>query len=121
MSANIVLGKRGEDAASDFLIKHSYQILERNYRSGRWGEIDLICKQGGDLVFVEVKTRRGQAYGTAIQAVTSYKIDAIRRSARHYALTHQYANASLRIDVVTVDWSGDDDAPVCHLYRNIDA
>lgn len=120
MSANISVGRQGELAAAEFLTKQSYTVLERNYRTGRWGEIDLICRHDGDLVFVEVKTRRGQSYGQAVQAVTPHKIDAIRRGARYYALSHGATDIGLRIDVVTVEWT-DDDAPVCHLYRNIDA
>jgi putative endonuclease len=61
-------GRFGENLAVSLLQKHGYHILERNYRSGRWGELDIICLEGGDLVFVEVKTRRGTQFGQPVEA-----------------------------------------------------
>ena len=63
------VGKAGEEAAVQYLRQHGYRILERNYRC-RFGEIDLIARDGRMLAFVEVKTRRSQKYGPAAAAVT---------------------------------------------------
>ncbi len=56
------LGRLGERLAAEKLLSHGYRILERNFRC-RCGEIDLVAEDGQDLVFVEVKTRRGTGYG----------------------------------------------------------
>ena len=62
-------GKRSEDRAADFLTARGYELIERNFTS-RYGEIDLICRDGDMLVFVEVKMRRPSSYGTAEEAVS---------------------------------------------------
>ena len=54
-----VLGDWGEDAVGRFLERKGYQILDRKYRC-RWGEIDLVARDGNDLVFIEVRTRRSK-------------------------------------------------------------
>ena len=56
-------GRRGEDAACAYLLRHGYSIVERNYRCRR-GEIDIIAVKDGGAVFVEVKTRRSLKFGT---------------------------------------------------------
>ena len=62
-------GRRGEDAACAYLLRHGYSIIERNYRCRR-GEIDIIAAKDGGAVFVEVKTRRSLKFGTPGMAVT---------------------------------------------------
>lgn len=62
-------GRRGEDAACAYLLRHGYSIVERNYRCRR-GEIDIIAAKDGGAVFVEVKTRRSLKFGTPGMAVT---------------------------------------------------
>jgi len=57
------LGQWGEEHARRYLEGQGYTVSETNYRS-RWGEVDIVARQGGEHVFVEVKTRRGSAYGT---------------------------------------------------------
>ena len=56
-------GRRGEDAACAYLLRHGYSIVERNYRCRR-GEIDIIAAKDGGAVFVEVETRRSLKFGT---------------------------------------------------------
>ena len=57
----------GERMAAGALVKRGYQVLEHNFRC-RYGEIDIVAEEGADLVFVEVKTRRGQSYGLPEEA-----------------------------------------------------
>ncbi len=66
------VGKAGEDNAVKYLQKQGYRILERNFRC-RFGEIDLIARDKGVLVFIEVKTRRSRAFGPPAMAVTPEK------------------------------------------------
>ena len=77
------LGRWGERIASSHLTAHGFQILEKNYRCSA-GEIDIVSKKRDQWVFVEVKTRRGDEYGSAEQALTERKKSRILEVASHY-------------------------------------
>src|SRR4051794_326847 len=81
------VGRRGEDLAHRYLKKRKYVIVARNYRpvSGAQGEIDLVARAAGKLVFVEVKTRTNDAVGFPERAVDGSKQRALIRTAREYA------------------------------------
>ncbi|EGO63128.1 YraN family protein [Acetonema longum] len=96
------LGKAGEQAVSLFLTRKGYAIMERNFRT-RWGEIDLIARDKEDLVFVEVKTRRGAAFGTGAEAVIWHKQQKIIKTAQIYLSQKRLDAANLRFDVVEVN------------------
>ena len=81
-----------------------YTILERNFRC-RYGEIDLVAEHEEDLVFVEVKTRRGNAYGLPEEAVDLRKQRKIVEVAHHYIDVHACSERSWRVDVVAVQLS----------------
>ncbi len=98
------LGRTGERLASEALVQRGYRILEQNFFC-RYGEIDLVAEHGHDLVFVEVKTRRGVAYGLPEEAVTWRKQQKIIRTASCYLDLHSCADRSWRIDVVAVQMS----------------
>jgi putative endonuclease len=95
------VGKAGEEAAVQYLCQHGYQILERNYRC-RFGEIDLIARDGRTLAFVEVKTRRSQRYGPAATAVTLEKQRHLIKASQVYLIQRKKVNEFCRFDVVTV-------------------
>lgn len=99
MNKNRSLGQWGEDLAAKHLQAMNYQILERNYRAGR-SEIDLICREGDTLVFVEVKTRRNTRQGMPEEALTERKTEAVIRAAEVYLQTHP--NRRIRFDVVAI-------------------
>ena len=94
-------GKSGEDHAAMFLQLKGYKILERNFRVGQ-GEIDLIARRGDKLVFVEVKTRRGKAQGTPLEAVTPHKVKRLSAAAAVYLSGHPLDRGECRFDVVTL-------------------
>lgn len=119
MSQNLTIGFSGETAAADFLSQQGYKIIATNYRSGRWGELDIIATESGDLVFVEVKTRSGQSFGQPVEAVTYGKLQRLRRAAEHFKLTHANLPDSLRFDVVAVEPA--DQGWSIQLYRNIES
>jgi putative endonuclease len=98
------LGRTGERLAAERLVEAGYRILERNVRS-RYGEIDLVAEEGGDLVFVEVKTRRGTSHGLPEEGVTPRKQRKLVQLAFQYLATHDYPDRSWRIDVVAVQMS----------------
>ncbi len=98
------LGRTGERLAADKLISCGYHILERNFRC-RYGEIDLVAEDEHDLVFVEVKTRRGDACGRPEEAVTPRKQRKIIEVAGYYLDLHECWERSWRVDVVAVQLS----------------
>lgn len=96
-------GEAFEEKAAHFLEKHGLQILERNYRC-RFGEIDLIARDGKSYVFVEVKYRKGNISGSAVEAVTKTKQRRICRVAVYYLSTHCLSmDLPCRFDVIGID------------------
>lgn len=102
MSYNIEIGKRGEEIATSYLKDKGYLILARNYRS-KYGEIDIIAKIKGILVFIEVKTRRSLNFGYAYEAVNKKKQRTIRNSSMAYLQNNRVVdNIQLRYDIIEV-------------------
>lgn len=83
------------------MIRKGHEIVESNYRTRR-GELDLISRQDDTLVIVEVKLRRGTAYGTPLEAVTPRKQRAIRLMAKEYLSERDPDFHDLRFDVVGI-------------------
>jgi len=97
-------GLRGEDVAARYLEGLGYRIVERNYRFER-GEIDLIARDGDELVFIEVKARRSEAFGPPEDAVTPQKEEQIRKVAEGYLFEREIKEQSCRFDVVAVTFT----------------
>ena len=95
-------GAGAEDAAERLLTRHGLEILARNYRT-RFGEIDLVAREGATLVFVEVRLRSGARFGGAAASVTASKQRRIQHAARHY-LSRLATQPPCRFDVVTLDF-----------------
>lgn len=81
--AKKTLGRHGEDLAAQWLVARGYRIRERNVRT-RLGEIDLVAEHGRTVVIVEVKTRRSDAAGMPLEAITAAKARRLRRLAAGY-------------------------------------
>src|ERR1700694_3377214 len=81
------LGRTGERLAAEELVRRGYRILEKNFRCVH-GEVDLVAEDEHDLIFVEVKTRRGNAYGLPEEAVTPRKRQKIIQVASYYLDLH---------------------------------
>jgi putative endonuclease len=82
------------------------KVLARNYRC-RSGEIDIVADDRGTLVFVEVKERRSDSHGTAVEAVTAEKRRRVVRAAHAFAATHGLSEAAVRFDVLAIDWGAE--------------
>lgn len=99
------LGQWGENQARLHLEARGYTILAANYRC-RWGEVDLVAEQGGELVFVEVKTRRGSDFGTPEESITPAKAQRLTATAQDYLQTQTHteatANTPWRIDLISL-------------------
>jgi putative endonuclease len=106
--SNRRIGSFSEDVAVKYLIESEYEILERNYRFSRLGEVDIIAKKGEYYCFVEVKSRRDDAFGTPAEAVTKQKKRKITLIAGHYYTTHKYSKMNIRFDVIEIYFSGGD-------------
>jgi len=98
------LGAFGERLAAAHLEAKGYRIVERNFRT-REGEVDIIAEKDGCLVFVEVRTRRGDAMGTAAESVTPAKQGRLLTLAQAYAQSRNDLPPQHRIDVVALDLS----------------
>jgi len=95
-------GKQSEALATAYLKLSGYRILEQNYRN-RVGEIDIIAKEGPVLVFVEVKARKTDRYGSPKNAVTFAKQAKISNTALTYLKETGQLNRKARFDVVAID------------------
>jgi putative endonuclease len=96
------VGTTFEQKAADFLGKHGYLLLERNFRC-KLGEIDLIARDGGYLCFIEVKYRSNTTKGYPAEAITYHKMRRITRTAQFYMLTHKISpNTPCRFDAVVI-------------------
>ncbi|HXL72610.1 MAG TPA: YraN family protein [bacterium] len=94
-------GQKGENRAAAYLRLRGYRILERNYRLPQ-GEIDIIVQKGDTLVFVEVKARKDDSHGTALEAVSSLKVKRVSAAAAIYLSGYADSYSSCRFDIVTV-------------------
>lgn len=94
-------GKKSESAAVRHLVKNGYKILEQNYHT-KQGELDIIAKDGDTIVFVEVKARRSDRFGTPKGAITSKKQKKISMLALYYLKATNQSYAKARFDVVTI-------------------
>lgn len=95
------MGAAGEELAAAWYRAAGYQVLDRNWRC-RDGELDLVCRSGGTVVFCEVKTRRSAVFGTPEEAVTAAKRHRVHRLALRWLAEHSVTAADLRFDVVAV-------------------
>ena len=103
----IILGKICEDKAVGFLKRNGYKILERNYRS-RFGEIDVIAKEGDSVVFIEIKSRASPLFGPPYLRITKRKKEHIVRSALSYLKRRGLTDTDCRIDIVSVSLDKED-------------
>jgi putative endonuclease len=85
------LGVQGEALAAEYLESLGWQILDRNWRDGRRGELDLVVRDRDVVIAVEVKTRSGTGYGTPFEAITSLKASRLRRLLLGWVREHRPA------------------------------
>ncbi|HXP34719.1 MAG TPA: YraN family protein [Chthoniobacterales bacterium] len=102
MPEHLRRGLRGEKLACHFLRNHGYKILYRNFRDRTGGEIDIICRDGDTLVFVEVKTRGGEDFGRPIEAVDRQKQLRVSKGGLAWLRLLDNPDIVFRFDVVEV-------------------
>ena len=116
-SSKTELGRWGEKQAIRHLKRQGYRIIQRNYVS-RVGEIDVVARDADVLVFVEVKTRTGDEFGGALEAVGRAKRKKLVQLARTYLAQHRIPECPCRFDVVGVTRIEGEKKPDIELVRN---
>jgi len=108
------LGLRGEEIACAYLEKKKYTIVTRRFRMFR-GEIDIVARDGGTLVFVEVKARADESFGRPEESVTPGKQRQIRKIARGYLVEYPLGDAACRFDVISILFGDGNDYRLEHF------
>ncbi|MEW6654131.1 MAG: YraN family protein [Bacteroidota bacterium] len=109
-------GKEGENIARKFLINLGYNIIEENYQFGH-GEIDIVAEDNGEIVFVEVKTRKSLEFGDPETAITKKKIAQIRKVASAYLVNNNITQQTCRIDAITILLQNERKPLINHYYN----
>ena len=94
-------GFEGEQLAAKFLKANGYRILERNYRT-KSGEIDIIARKNRSIVFIEVKTRSNDSFGSPVEAVDRRKLAKLEIVANQYIQKKEIEDAAFRFEVITI-------------------
>jgi putative endonuclease len=111
----MAFGEMGEALACQELERRGYSIIARRYRRRR-GELDIIARDGATLVFVEVKARRGRAFGEGAEAVTPLKRRRMTKVALEYIARNRLGACPCRFDVVSIRL---EDGRTCiEVYQN---
>ncbi len=103
-AAHLLRGKSAEDQAHDFLVCKGLKPVSRNYRC-KQGELDLIMNDGHTLVIIEVRYRKSDVYGSALESITASKQAKIIAATQHYLSTLR-SDCPLRFDVVAISGNG---------------
>lgn len=111
------LGNLGEEIASKYLINKGYFIIQKNFRT-KFGEIDIIARDGRYLVFIEVKLRKSLNLGYPREAVDYYKQQRIRNLANLYLAKKRIKDAFIRFDVIEVMMDENENVKSIYLIKN---
>ncbi len=111
------LGRTGEDIAEKYLIKHGYEILKRNLKTKR-AEIDIIAKKNGILVFIEVRSKTNNNFGTPEETINKKKRWKLEQNARGYVSFKKYQGI-YRIDAICIIFDKDRKVEKLNHYENI--
>ncbi|MGI9087122.1 MAG: YraN family protein [Chthoniobacterales bacterium] len=115
-AAHLTRGTTGENLACRFLRQRGYKILYRNFRGRSGGELDIVCRDGDTLVFVEVKTRGSLDFGRPIETIRADQRHRISRGALAWLRMLDHPDILFRFDVVEVVMT--DAKPQLELIRN---
>ena len=101
------------------LSARGHAVLETNYRC-RYGEVDIITRDGGDIVFVEVRTKTTTAYGSPAESITARKKEKLRELAAHYLQDHEMSVEDYRIDAVLVELARNRSVVITHIRHAVE-
>jgi len=119
-SAKRKFGDLGEELARNYLIERGYKIIESNYLKP-WGEIDLVTKKGGQIVFFEVKTRdsKNVTHFSPEQSVNGSKRRKLQKTCEAYLLERSFPqNQEWQIDILAISFEKDPDRSHVEHFEN---
>ncbi len=102
---HLLQGEKSEQQAYDFLLQQGLQLVEKNF-SCKYGEIDLIMKDAETLIIVEVRYRKSNKYGGAIESISQKKQSRIIATTQYYLSSHK-VNSKIRFDVIAMSKNAD--------------
>ena len=114
---NLKVGEKGEQVAESYLKKKGYSVLERNYKN-KYGEIDLIAKEGSELVFIEVRSKTENDFGMPEETVKGKKKKKLKQNALAYTTFNNY-DGFYRIDLVCVVFTKNGEIKRLTHHKNI--
>jgi len=120
MTERSEIGKTGENLAVEHLERLGWRIVDRNWRFGRVGEIDIVAVEPsgtgrGVLVFCEVKAKSGTRFGDPLEAITRAKVSRLHRLACAWMSTHHTSYDFVRIDAIGVLTQPDSEPVITHV------
>lgn len=110
------LAREGEEIAANYLKKLGYKIIERNFRA-RNTELDIVAIKDHVLVFIEVKTRSSEKFGTPLEQIAYFKLKSLIKAAEFYKVSHKNLPDEMRIDAVSVQYGSGE--PIVEHVENI--
>ncbi|MDD2870393.1 MAG: YraN family protein [Candidatus Gracilibacteria bacterium] len=110
-------GDKGEVIAIKYLQKNGYNILDSNFKFGRFGELDLIAKKDDLTIFFEVKYRNNDSYGIPEESIIPNKLRKCKKTIEYYVVKNRLDFEQIRFDVITI-MKGDTSYKVKH-YKNV--
>jgi len=110
-------GKLGEEIAKKYLEKNGYKIIEQNFKT-KYAEIDLVARQKNEIVFVEVRTKKGEMFGTPEDSLNKRKLRKLWWNARGYTNKVRW-QGPYRIDAVCIVLKPDNALDRLEHYQNI--
>jgi putative endonuclease len=102
MAKRAEVGAWGEAIAARYLTEHGYTIRARNWRAGH-GELDIVAERNAEIVFVEVRTRRSDAFGLPEESLDARKQAKLIETASAYLMKHDLCDVQWRIDMIAVE------------------
>lgn len=118
MNRHLALGEGGEEMAARHLLESGLRIVDRRVRY-RVGELDIVARDGREWVFVEVKTRAQNRFGTAAESLSPTKLRRMRRAVEEYVRLHNLENEPIRCDLVAIDMVPGDSLAITHYPGGI--
>ncbi len=117
MDTHLKVGRVGEEKAIEMLIEKGYEIVEKNKKND-YGEIDIIVMDGKEVVFIEVRSRTGEKFGSPEETIRKRKKDKIKKNAQAYMSFKNLKNR-YRVDVVCIVFNQNMDIKRMDHYKNI--
>ena len=114
---NLKTGRIGEQLAKEYLLKNNYEIIDENYKT-KYGEIDLIFEKNNQLVFVEVRTKKNETFGSPEESLDKKKLRKILLNAKSYISIKKWQKES-RIDAICIVLNNNNSINRLNHYENI--